>query len=66
MIDDVAELKALIEKHAQFTGSEVAKRVLADWNGALAKFVKVMPVDYKRVLLERANAQRESAKAVNS
>jgi len=51
--EDIAELKALIEKHAQFTDSAVAKRVLRDWNSYLAKFVKVMPTDYKRVLLER-------------
>ena len=52
--EDIAELKALIEEHAEYTGSEVAKAVLADWQGSLAKFVKVMPVDFKRVLLERA------------
>src|SRR5690606_10988926 len=51
--EDIAELKALIEKHAQYTGSTVAQRLLADWPAALAKFVKVMPSDYKRVLLQR-------------
>jgi glutamate synthase domain-containing protein 3 len=51
--EDIAELKTLIEKHAHFTDSAVAKRVLRDWNSYLAKFVKVMPTDYKRVLLER-------------
>ncbi|MBV1883414.1 MAG: glutamate synthase large subunit [Pseudomonadales bacterium] len=57
--EDVAELKTLIEKHAKFTGSVVAERVLNDWEGSLAKFVKVMPTDYKRVLLERASAEKE-------
>jgi glutamate synthase (NADPH/NADH) large chain len=51
--DDIAELKALIEKHAQYTDSPVAQRLLADWPKALGKFVKVMPSDYKRVLLAR-------------
>src|SRR5690606_9174844 len=49
---DIAELKELIEKHVRFTGSTVGQRVLADWGSYLGKFVKVMPIDYKRVLLE--------------
>ncbi|HEY9052629.1 MAG TPA: glutamate synthase large subunit, partial [Gammaproteobacteria bacterium] len=48
--EDIAELKSLIEKHLQYTGSDVAKRILKDWDGALSQFVKVMPTDYKRVL----------------
>jgi len=50
--EDIAELRALVEKHLEYTGSAVAKRVLEDWNGNLAKFLKVMPIDYKRVLAE--------------
>ena len=57
--EDIAELRALIEKHAQFTGSTVAQRVLGDWKNYLAKFVKVMPTDYKRVLLERKAKGRQ-------
>jgi glutamate synthase domain-containing protein 3 len=53
---DALELRTLIEEHAQRTGSPVAARVLADWDGLLARgaFVKVMPHDYKRVLRELA------------
>ncbi len=53
---DALELRTLIEEHAQRTGSPVAARVLADWEGLLARgaFVKVMPHDYKRVLRELA------------
>jgi glutamate synthase domain-containing protein 2/glutamate synthase domain-containing protein 1/glutamate synthase domain-containing protein 3 len=53
---DALELHALIEEHAQRTGSPVAARVLAAWDGLLARgaFVKVMPHDYKRVLRELA------------
>jgi len=57
--EDIAELKALIEKHARYTESSVAQRLLADWPHALTKFVKVMPTDYKRVLLQR-KAQTQS------
>jgi glutamate synthase domain-containing protein 3 len=53
---DALELRTLIEEHVQRTGSPVAARVLADWDGLLARgaFVKVMPHDYKRVLRELA------------
>jgi len=56
--DEIAELKGMIERHAQYTGSEVAQRVLGDWDTALGHFVKVMPRDYKRILgaLDRAHA----------
>jgi glutamate synthase domain-containing protein 3 len=51
--EDIAELFELIELHGQFTNSDVAKRVLEEWPTVLKQFVKVMPIDYKRVLDER-------------
>jgi len=51
---DIAELRALVEEHAQVTGSARAKRILATWDVQLSKFVKVMPRDYKRALAELA------------
>ena len=60
---DVCELKELIEKHANYTGSTVASGILDDWDEALAKFVKVMPVDYKRALAELAVEQPEPVAA---
>ena len=50
--EDTAELKGLIERHQDKTDSSVAARILESWDGSLPKFVKVMPVDYKRVLEE--------------
>jgi glutamate synthase (NADPH/NADH) large chain len=52
--DDIEELHALVKKHYLYTDSDVAKRLLDDWDLALTQFVKVMPTDYKRVLAERA------------
>ncbi len=57
--EDINELKTCIENHLKYTGSEVAERLLKDWDGALSQFIKVMPTDYKRVLEEqkkKANA----------
>ncbi len=44
------ELRDIIQKHADYTGSNKAKSVLDSWDATLPKFVKVMPRDYKRVL----------------
>jgi glutamate synthase (ferredoxin) len=49
--EEIAELKAMISRHAELTGSTRAAEVLAAWDQSLAKFVKVLPKDYKRVLM---------------
>ena len=56
--DDCTVLKAMIEKHAEYTGSSRATIILINWERYQSRFVKVMPMDYKRVLqaLERAKA----------
>jgi glutamate synthase (NADPH/NADH) len=65
-IDDPAEIafvRGLIEDHHHYTGSELAARVLLDFNRALPRFVKVLPVDYKRVLEEEAAKAAEAKRA---
>jgi glutamate synthase domain-containing protein 3 len=57
--EDRAELLHLIELHQQYTGSTVAEAILAQWPEITAQFVKVMPIDYKRVLAERAKHDEE-------
>ena len=51
-------VRGMIEKHAELTGSARATIALLNWRTYASKFVKVMPMDYKRVLqaLERAQA----------
>lgn len=51
---DEVTLLALITKHVNYTNSERAKAILADWDNACGKFVKVMPNEYKRALIELA------------
>lgn len=63
--EDIAELKALIEKHGRVTGSTVARRVLSDWDASLVKFVKVMPIEYKRVLQERKDKEGENLRSLS-
>lgn len=49
---DSVRLRQLIESHLHYTNSAVAQRILDNWEQYLPKFVKVMPVDYRRALLE--------------
>ena len=53
---DESDLRDLIEEHYEQTGSVNARRALDNWETMLPKFVKVMPHDYKRILMERAAA----------
>jgi glutamate synthase (NADPH/NADH) large chain len=47
---DARRLQTLIARHFLYTGSEPAHRVLEHWRELLPKFVKVMPLDYRRAL----------------
>jgi len=52
-LEDEAEIHQVYDmvlRHAEYTGSQKARRVLAGWDQMVGKFVKVMPKDYKRVL----------------
>ena len=53
------ELKALVTRHLEETGSTVAEELLADWDSALPRFTEVMPSDFKRVLDARAEAKED-------
>ena len=61
--EDIDELRHLIEKHLAYTGSNPARFILDNWDSELGHFVKVMPTDYKRVLMELANEETVSAVA---
>ncbi|MEO7741599.1 MAG: glutamate synthase-related protein, partial [Usitatibacter sp.] len=50
-------LKGLIQRHLLFTGSARARRILENWAAYLPKFVKVMPLEYRRALAELAEEQ---------
>ena len=62
--EDIAELKEMIEKHHLYTGSSKAEAILNDWENKLPMFVKVFPMEYRRVLgkmmKEDEETQRET------
>jgi glutamate synthase (NADPH/NADH) large chain len=65
---DALRLRGLIEKHVHYTGSGRAIAILNNWDDYLPKFVKVMPVDYRRALEEmqaRSRATERPSVAVS-
>ncbi|MFG1783671.1 glutamate synthase large subunit [Rhodococcus oryzae] len=56
--EDFGWLKGAIERHRDETGSEVAARILSDWSQQVNHFVKVMPRDYKKVLVAIDTAKK--------
>jgi glutamate synthase (ferredoxin) len=53
---EIAEVRQVIQKHLDYTQSQKAAQILAQWEAIVPKFVKVMPRDYKRVLQAIQNA----------
>ena len=49
---DAERLHQLVQNHARYTGSAKAQTILDNWEDYLPKFVKVMPVEYRRALQE--------------
>jgi glutamate synthase (NADPH/NADH) large chain len=59
---DAHRLHHLITRHARFTGSALAGKILADWKSWYPKFRKIMPVEYRRALNElKAQATMQAA-----
>jgi glutamate synthase (ferredoxin) len=58
-VAEIAEVRAMIEKHRTYTKSDRAQQVLDAWERYLPRFVKVIPKDYKRMLagIKRAEEQ---------
>ncbi|MDA8231091.1 MAG: glutamate synthase large subunit [Magnetospirillum sp.] len=55
--DDAMRIRTLLRSHVHHTGSKRAHDILLNWEYYMPKFVKVMPVDYRRALLEMQRAQ---------
>ena len=62
---EIAALRGLIEDHRHYTQSEIADRVLHDFHHLLPLFVRVIPLDYKRVLEEQAIREKEEKQRLN-
>jgi glutamate synthase (NADPH) large chain len=60
-VKDEERLMQLITNHMTYTGSTRAKAILDDWASYRTKFVKVMPVEYRRALREMERARMPAA-----
>jgi glutamate synthase (ferredoxin) len=58
--DEVIEVKRWLEQHAQHTGSPLAKEMIAQWGSAVNRFVKVIPIEYKRYLMQSKKEVRSN------
>ena len=56
---DTRRLRVMIERHALYTGSTRARHILDNWAEYLPKFIKIMPVDYRRAIREMEAAAEE-------
>ena len=64
--EDVARLRGLIELHRELTGSPRATVLLENWESHLPLFVKVMPIEYRRVLERMRLAQNRDPDTVSA
>ena len=60
LTDDAQRIYYLVEQHLHYTNSSRAKSILADWDNHIAKFLKVVPIDYKRALTDMRVGERNS------
>ncbi|MDR1091980.1 MAG: glutamate synthase large subunit [Prevotella sp.] len=47
---DMRELRDLITSHYNYTNSPLAKRILDNWATEVERFLKITPIEYKKVL----------------
>lgn len=52
-LNDINDLKDLLNRHFNYTGSKKAKMILDNFEKYLPMFIKVIPYDYKKVLQEQ-------------
>ena len=58
--DDELELQALVSNHLNYTGSALAQEILVNWDIYLPRFIKVIPLEYKKILQEMKLEQIKS------
>jgi glutamate synthase (NADPH/NADH) large chain/glutamate synthase (ferredoxin) len=63
---DIAVLRDLIRRHAEYTGSRKATSVLERWDAVLPRFLKVFPIEYRKVLEARKVATQKHTQTSKS
>lgn len=60
--EDINYLKGMIEKHVEYTGSAKGKELLDNWESTLQLFVRVMPMEYRRLLGQMAKEEKKGSR----
>src|SRR5436190_12250417 len=60
---ELALVKRMVERHAELTGSALASRLLGKWEDTAARFVRIMPHDYRRMLEAQAKMRAKGLPA---
>ena len=56
--EEVSFIREMIRRHVEYTGSTHAAHILTLWEEMVSKFVKIIPKDYKRVLVAMERVQK--------
>ena len=48
--EEINAVEQMLRRHIKHTGSRLAESILVRWNAMVPKFVKVLPIDYKRMM----------------
>ncbi|MEP6918589.1 MAG: glutamate synthase-related protein, partial [Acidobacteriota bacterium] len=59
--DDIELVRRMLSAHARYTSSHLAANLLSEWTAARPQFIRVMPRDYKRVMVAEAIARTGSS-----
>ncbi len=63
--NEIDELLHLITLHKQYTNSARAKSILENWNHEIERFIKVIPIDYKKALLKMKEETKKEGVVVH-
>ncbi len=65
---DKTELREMLKLHVKYTDSKKAKKILRNWEDSLPRFIKVLPMEYRRYLgqMSREDEAIERDELVNS
>ena len=61
--EDAAFVAALLEEHIRRTGSPKAKHLMSQWENTLTRLIKVVPVEYRRVLDDLARREKAASQS---
>ena len=61
--EEAAQIRRLLERHVEYTGSTRAKALLDDWRTTVSRFIRVVPNDYRRVIEAQARMRERGSLA---